>query len=127
MLQIHEAVVVIHHAYQDRVTDQGKNLVWDQFYHGLTPSLWDALGFVIAELPEREQAGASFDTLYCTHWLRRWRHGSLHIHPEVGQDLLMLIGISTGDILPPWDELQCWWRRNCSCPTLNHQNLRHLG
>ena len=26
MLQIHEAVVVIHHAYPDQVTDQGKNL-----------------------------------------------------------------------------------------------------
>ena len=36
----------------------------DQFYHGLTPSLWDALGFAMAELPEREQTGASFDTLY---------------------------------------------------------------
>ena len=38
--------------------------MWDQFYHGLTPSLQDALGFAMAELPEREQASASFDTLY---------------------------------------------------------------
>ena len=29
MLQIHEAVVVIHCAYLDRVTDQGKNLAQD--------------------------------------------------------------------------------------------------
>ena len=28
------------------------------------PSLWDALGFVMAELPQREQAGTSFDMLY---------------------------------------------------------------
>ena len=64
MLQIHEAVTVMHHTYLDWVTDRGKNLAWDQFYHGLTPSLWDALGFAMAELPEREQACASFDTLY---------------------------------------------------------------
>ena len=30
---------VIRHAYPDQVTDQGKNLVWDRFYHGLVPSL----------------------------------------------------------------------------------------
>ena len=64
MLQIHEAMAVIHCTYPDQVTDQGKNLAWDQFYHGLTPSLQDVLGFVMAELPEREQAGASFDMLY---------------------------------------------------------------
>ena len=29
MLQIHEAMVVIHCAYPDWVTDQGKNLAWD--------------------------------------------------------------------------------------------------
>ena len=39
MLRIHEVVAVIHLAYPDRVTDQGKNLVWDRFYHGLAPSL----------------------------------------------------------------------------------------
>ena len=46
------------------MTDQGKNLVWDRFYHGLAPSSDDALEFAMVELPEREQAGASFDTLY---------------------------------------------------------------
>ena len=59
-------MTVMHRAYSDWVTDQGKNLAWDRFYHGLMPSLWDALGFMMAELPEkeREQAGTSFDTLY---------------------------------------------------------------
>ena len=61
---MHKAVAVICHAYPDWVTDQGKNLVSDQFYHGLSPSLWDALGFTMAEMPEREQASASFDMLY---------------------------------------------------------------
>ena len=55
---------LIRHAYPDQVTDQGKNLAQDQFYHGLMPSLRDALEFTMAELPEREQAGVSFDTLY---------------------------------------------------------------
>ena len=64
MLWIHEAVVVIHRTYPDRVMDQRKNLAWDSFYHGLVPSLRDALEFVMVELPEREQASASFDTLY---------------------------------------------------------------
>ena len=64
MLWIHEAIVVICHAYLDQVTDQGKNLVWDWFYLGLTPSLQDALEFVMAELPKKEQASASFNTLY---------------------------------------------------------------
>ena len=64
MLQIHEVMVVIHCTYPDPVTDRGKNLAWDQFCHGLMPSLWDALGFAMVELPEREQAGASFDMLY---------------------------------------------------------------
>ena len=64
MLQTHEAVVVIHHTYPDWVTDQGKNLARDQFYHGLSPSLHDVLGFAMAELPEREQVNTSFDTLY---------------------------------------------------------------
>ena len=51
-------------SYLDQVTDQGKNLAQDRFYHGLAPSLQDALEFAMTELPEREQASASFDTLY---------------------------------------------------------------
>ena len=40
------------------------DLAQDRFYHGLAPSLRDALEFAMAELPEREQASASFDMLY---------------------------------------------------------------
>ena len=64
MLRIHEAVVVIHCTYPVQVADQGKNWAQDRLYHGLVPSLRDALEFAMAELPEREQVGASFDTLY---------------------------------------------------------------
>ena len=64
MLQIHEAVAVIHHAYQNWVTDQGKNLAQDRFCHDLSPGLWDVLRFVMADLPEREQVHTSFDMLY---------------------------------------------------------------
>ena len=39
MLHIHEAITVICHTYPDQVIDQCKNLAWDQFYHGLAPSL----------------------------------------------------------------------------------------
>ena len=91
MLQIHEAVAVICHTYPDEITDQGKNLAQDRFYHGLSPSLHDALGFTMAELPEREQVNTSFEHCTC---LPRWRCSSPHIHTEVGQVLLMLIGIS---------------------------------
>ena len=64
MLQIHEAMVVIHHVYPDWICVQEKNLTWDRFYHGLSPSLCDALGFTMTELPEMEQVNMSFDTLY---------------------------------------------------------------
>ena len=64
MLQIQEAVAVIHCTYPDQVTDQGKNLARDWFYHGLSPSLHNALGFMMAELPKREQVNTGFDKLY---------------------------------------------------------------
>ena len=71
-------MAVIRCTYPDRVTDQGKNLAWDWFHHGLTPSLQDALGFVMAELPERE-AGASFDTLYTlAKKMEVWQPSHLH-------------------------------------------------
>ena len=54
MLQIHEAVVVICCAYPDWVTDNGKYLAQDWFYHDLSPSLHDTLRFTMVELPERE-------------------------------------------------------------------------
>ena len=64
MLHIHDAVTVIHHAYPERLADRGRDLKKDRFYHGLHPYLHDALSFVMAELPEREQAHHMFDTLY---------------------------------------------------------------
>ena len=64
MLQIPKAVAVIHHIYLDQITNQGKNLAQDWFYHGLSPSLHDTLGFSMVELSEREQVNTSFDMLY---------------------------------------------------------------
>ena len=122
MLWIHEAVAVICCAYPDWVIDQGKNLAWDRFYHGLTPSLQNALGFRWQSCLRGSRLVPA--STHCIHWPRRWRHGSLHVHTEVCQDLLTLIEISTGDTLPLWDGLQCWKRRNRSYLMLNHQTLR---
>ena len=61
---IHEAVAVICCAYPDHLMDRGWDLKKDRFYHGLRPYLHDALSFAMAELPEREQARPTFDTLY---------------------------------------------------------------
>ena len=55
MLCIHEAVVVIRRAHPERLTNQDKNFLDDRFYNGLLPSLREALGFTVADLPEREQ------------------------------------------------------------------------
>ena len=63
MLRIHEAVAVIHHMYPEHLPDRGWDLKKDRFYHGLCPYLHDALSFAMAELPEREQARPTFDTL----------------------------------------------------------------
>ena len=64
MLCIHEVVTVICQAYPDCLPDRGQELKKDHFYHGLFPHLHDALSFAMAELPEREQAHPTFDTLY---------------------------------------------------------------
>ena len=64
MLHIHDAIMVIHHAYPECLLDQGRDLKKDHFYHGLCPYLQDALSFTMAELPKREQAHPMFDTLY---------------------------------------------------------------
>ena len=64
MLRIHDAVMVICHAYPERLPDHGRNFKKDCFYHGLCPYLHDALIFAMAELPEREQAHPTFNTLY---------------------------------------------------------------
>ena len=58
MLHIHEAVAVICRAYH-----RGQDLKKDRFYHGMHPYLHDALSFAMTELPEREQAHPTFDTL----------------------------------------------------------------
>ena len=50
--------------YPDQVPNKGEGLRRDCFYYGLTPSLRDVLSFAMANLPEREQADTSFDTLY---------------------------------------------------------------
>ena len=64
MLRVHEAVAVVKQAYPDQVPNDGEGLRRDRFYYGLTPSLRDVLTFAMADLPEREQADTSFDTLY---------------------------------------------------------------
>ena len=64
MLRVHEAVAVVKCTYPDQVPNEGEGLRRDRFYYGLTPSLRDALSFAMADLPEREQADTSFDTLY---------------------------------------------------------------
>ena len=64
MLRIHEAVAVIRHTHPDHVSDQGKNLQRDRFYHGLLPSLCDVLSFTMADFPKRDQVNTSFNTLF---------------------------------------------------------------
>ena len=64
MLCIHDMVTVICHAYPECLPDRGRDLKKDHFYHRLCPYLSDALSFAMAELPEREQACPTFDTLY---------------------------------------------------------------
>ena len=64
MLHIHDAVLVIQHAYPECLPDCGRDLKKDHFYHGLCLYLHDALSFAMAELPKREQACPMFDTLY---------------------------------------------------------------
>ena len=64
MLKIHEAMAVICCPYLEQISDQGKNLMRDRFYHGLLPNLCDTLSFAMVDLPEHEQANTSFDTLY---------------------------------------------------------------
>ena len=64
MLRVHEAVVVVKRAYPDQVPNEGEGLRQDCFYYRLIPSLRDVLSFAMADLPEREQADTSFDTLY---------------------------------------------------------------
>ena len=61
---MHEAVAIVRHAYPDQVLNEGEGLRHDHFYYGLLPSLKYVFSFTMADLPEREQADMSFDTLY---------------------------------------------------------------
>ena len=64
MLCIHDAVTIIHQAYLEHLPESGRDLKKDCFYHGLCPYLHDTLSFVMVELPKREQACPTFNTLY---------------------------------------------------------------
>ena len=64
MLPIHDVVMVICRVYLEHLPYRGRDLKKDRFYHGLCPYLHDALSFAMVELPEREQAHPTFDTLY---------------------------------------------------------------
>ena len=64
MFCIHEVVAVIHRTYLECLPDWGWDVKKDRFYHGLHPYLHDAFSFAMAELPKREQACPTFDTLY---------------------------------------------------------------
>ena len=75
MLRVHEAVAVVKHTYPNKVPNEGEGLGRDRFYYRLTPSLRDVLSFTMADLPEREQADTSFDTLYhLAKKLEAWHH-----------------------------------------------------
>ena len=64
MLRVHKVVAVVRHSYPNQVPNEGESLRQDHFYYGLLPSLRDVLSFVMADVPERDQADTSFDTLY---------------------------------------------------------------
>ena len=126
MLRIHDAVMVICHAYLEHLPDQGRDLKKDRFYHGLCPYLHDALSFAMAELPEREQAHPTFNTLYtlvkkleagqpaCT---RRYAPSSdayrekHRCYPVLAGRVAALEeeGVASAD-LPPWRTLSQKWK-----------------
>ena len=122
MLCIHEAVAVIHRAYPDCLPDRGQDLKKDCFYHGLCPYLHDALSFAMAELPEREQAHPTFDTLYM-----------LAKKLEAGQPartcytlVPRCIGTSTGATSCRWAGWQPWRKRGRHCPTRSQGRTQSL-
>ena len=96
MLRIHNVVTVIRHTYLECLPDDGRDLKKDHFYHGLGPYLHDALSFAMAELPEREQAHPTFDTLYTL--AKKLEAGSQHRH-TIMPPAWMLIERSTGATL----------------------------
>ena len=64
MLHKHDMVTVIRCMYPEHLPDQGRDLKKDYFYHGLCPYLHDALSFAMVELPKKELAHPTFNTLY---------------------------------------------------------------
>ena len=77
MLHIHNAITAIHRTYLECLPEQGRDLKKDRFYHGLRPYLHDTLSFAMVELPKREQACPTFDTLYTlTKKLGGWAAGT---------------------------------------------------
>ena len=64
MLCIYDMVTLIHHTYPEHPPNWRRDLKKDHFYHGLHPYLHDTLSFAMVELPKREQARPTFDTLY---------------------------------------------------------------
>ena len=125
MLWIHEAVVVIHHTYPDRIADQGKNLTQDRFYHGFLPSLCNTLSIVMADLPEREEENTSFDMRYMLAKNLKARQ-SLHSHKAgSGSTNAYRDSISRGT-LHPQGGLPLPKRRSCSHQTLKDGVQRPL-
>ena len=108
MLRIHEAFAVICHAYLDQISDQGKNLMRDRFYHSLSPSL----RFAMAELPEREQVNMSFDTLYML--TKKMEACQPSLSHEDRSFTLMLTEISIGDTPCQQNGLPPLKMKNCS-------------
>ena len=96
MLCRHNAVMVICCMYPEHLLDRGRDLKKDRFYLGLCPYLHDALSFVMAELPKREQAHPTFDTLYML--MKKLKAGQLaHMHRYAPSS--DVTGRSTGIIL----------------------------
>ena len=79
----------------------------------------------MAELPEREQAGASFDMLYTL--AKKMDACQPMCTCRGGKGLLMPIETSTGDTLLPWDGWQPSPRKICSYLALNLWILGYLS
>ena len=62
--RVHEAVAVAKCMYPDQVPNDGGRHEKRSLLLQTHPSLRDVLSFAMADLPEREQADTSFDTLY---------------------------------------------------------------
>ena len=125
MLCIHDAIAVICSVYPEHLPDQGRDLKKDCFYHGLHPYLHDALRFTMMELPEREQAHPTFDTLYTlakklgagqpvhTHWYASssdaYREKHRHYPVPAGRVAgLEEEGVASTDL---WMTSTCAWLR----------------